>query len=518
MRKLTSIRTSLFLAMVLIVLIMSAVFLPYGFYSNIKSVRNSVDERLKSAAESLAEIMPNGFQKRVESETPNMAELGEIRQKISRLKNSSSLTSLYAIYKDSDGKIRYLIDEIFPPNAEMENPNPRILSAFETRNPTVAQIKDDTFDFMARTAIIPMESDDGAFFIGVAELETASIRPIIFNSLLNFFILLSLGSFLALIAAASVARKYSRPMRRLSSFTQKLTESNFDKGLKLSDTLPESEVRSVEVKTLAGNIDAMRAKLYEYIENLELETQARNRAETELKIAGQIQQTFLPKNDFKAENIEISANMQSAREAGGDLFCIEKLDGGKTAFAIGDVSGKGVPAALFMARITTLVRAALRNGAGISDTVNFLNQSIAENNESCTFVTFFLAVFDAEKSELNFVNCGHNPPIIKSGNAPFKALEVKPNTILGVFADAKFETQKLKVRSGDILFLYTDGITEAANKNGELLGLNRLLSILNAQSDTSAKNLVNSAISNATDFEEDLPQTDDITALAAVFK
>ena len=245
MKKLTSIRTNLFLAMVLIVLIMSAVFLPYGFYSNIKSVRNSVDERLKAAAESLAEIMPNGFQKRLESGKAGMEETGELRKKISRLKNSSSLTSLYAIYKDSDGKIRYLIDEIFPPNAEMENPNPRILSAFETRNPTVAQIKDDTFDFMARTAIIPMESDDGAFFIGVAELETASIRPIIFNSLLNFFILLSLGSFLALIAAASVARKYSRPMRRLSSFTQKLTESNFDKGLKLSDTLPESEVRFI---------------------------------------------------------------------------------------------------------------------------------------------------------------------------------------------------------------------------------------------------------------------------------
>lgn len=518
MKKLTSIRTNLFLAMVLIVLIMSAVFLPYGFYSNIKSVRNSVDERLKAAAESLAEIMPNGFQKRLESGKAGMEETGELRKKISRLKNSSSLTSLYAIYKNPDGKIRYLADEIFLPNREMENPNPRILSAFENRKPAVAQIKDDTFDFMARTAIIPMESDDGSFFVGVAELETANIRPIIFNSLLNFFILLSLGSFLALIAAASVARKFSRPMRRLSSFTQKLTDSNFDKSLKLSDTLPESEVRSSEVKTLSGNIDAMRAKLYEYIENLKLETQARNRAETELKIAGQIQHTFLPQKDFKAKNIEISVNMQSAREAGGDFFCIEKLDGEKTAFAIGDVSGKGVPAALFMARITTLVRAALRNGAGIAETVDFLNQSIAENNESCTFVTFFLAVFDAAKSELNFVNCGHNPPIIKTANAPFKILEVKPNTILGVFAEAKFETQKLKVQSGDILFLYTDGITEAANKNGELLGCGRLLNILNGQADISAKNLVSSAILNATAFEEDLPQTDDITSLAAVFK
>lgn len=518
MKKLTSIRTNLFFAMVLIVLIMSAVFLPYGFYSNIKSVRNSVDERLKAAAESLAEIMPDGFQKRIESGKAGAAEIDEVRKKISRMENSFSISSLYAIYKNHDGEIRYLADDIFPPNMKMENPNPRILSAFENRKPTVAQIKDDVFDFMARTAIIPMKSNDGSVFLGVAELETASIRPIIFSSLLNFFILLSLGSFLALIAAAKVARKFSRPMRRLSSFAQNLTESNFDRALKLSDTLPESEILSTEVKTLSENFDAMRAKLYEYIENLKLETQARNRAETELKIAGQIQLTFLPQKEFKAKNIEIAANMQSARESGGDFFCIEKLEGEKTAFAIGDVSGKGVPAALFMARITTLARAALRSGAGIADTVNFLNQSIAENNESCTFVTFFLAVFDAAKGELSFVNCGHNPPLIKTANAPFKIFEVKPNTILGVFAEAKFETQKLKVKSGDMLFLYTDGITEAADKKGEFFGIDRLAATLNGQTDISAKNLVSSAISNAISFEEDLPQTDDITALAAIFK
>lgn len=517
MKKLTSIRTSLFFAMVIIVLTMSSIFLLYGFYSNIKSVRSSVDERLKVAAESLAEIIPNGFQKNIESGKIEMANLKDIRQKISRLKNSSALTSLSAIYKNKDGKICYLVDEIFLPNQELENLNPRILRVFESKKPTIAQIKDNTFDFMARTAIIPIDALDGSFFVSVAELETATIRPIILNSLLNFFILLSLGSFLALIAAASVARKFSRPMRRLSSFTKKLTQSNFDKSLKLSDTLPQNEIRSTEVQTLAENIDTMRTKLYEYIADLKLETQARNRAETELKIAGQIQQTFLPQKDFSSNNIEISANMQSAREAGGDFFCIEKIDDKKTAFAIGDVSGKGVPAALFMARITTLIRAALRSGTNLLQTINFLNKSIAENNESCTFVTFFLAIFDASKGEISFVNCGHNPPIVKLNDAPFRVLDVKANSILGVFEEAIFEVQTLQVSAGDVVFLYTDGITEATNGANEQFGIERLLGVLNSIENITAQAFVNSAISSAIEFEGNRPQSDDITSLACLF-
>ncbi|MBR4597362.1 MAG: serine/threonine-protein phosphatase [Opitutales bacterium] len=517
MKKLSSIRINIFLAMIFVVMVLAAILLPYGFFSNAKLVSGSFDERLKVAAEAVAEIIPAEFEAEVKSGKADAAKTAALRQKISNLKNSANLTSLYALYKNPQGKICYLLDETFASGEEMEEPDKRILAAFESKTAEISRFKDSAFDFMARTALIPVERG-GSFFLSVAEIRTASITPIIWESLDDFFLLILFGVIAAIFAAARVSGKVSSPLRKLSSFMERLANSGFDKSVKLSDTLPESQIRSAEVKSLSDHISSMRENLYKYIDDFEAEAQARTRVEAELKIAGKIQQTFLPQKSYISDKIEIFADMKSAREAGGDLYYIEKLPGGKTAFAIGDVSGKGMPAAMFMARIITLARAALRSGASLGRTIDFLNKSISENNETCTFVTFFLAIFDPEKSELSFINCGHNPPVFKPANGKFAELEVKPNSILGVFEGAKFEAQTIPFRAGDAIFLYTDGITEAANAEGEFFGNARLLDALNSADCSSAKDMAGAAISGALKFEQNAPQSDDITAMAAVAK
>ncbi|MBO7521060.1 MAG: serine/threonine-protein phosphatase [Opitutales bacterium] len=518
MKKLSSIRVNIFFAMMFVVAVLASILLPYGLYSNANLVRDSFDERLKVAAESLAEIIPENFEKEVESGLPDKDKIESLRKKISNLKNGAGLTSLCALYKNPQGKICYLIDEIFVSGQEMENPNEKIAAVFQTKEPEISRFKDAAFDFMARTALVPIDRGGGSFFVGMAEIETASITPILKESLDDFFLLILFGAVAAVFAAARVSGRVSHPLRRLSAFTEKLAKSNFDKSLNLADTLPESQIRSTEVKTLSDNIAAMRENLYKYIDDFEKEARARTRIEADLKIAGKIQQSFLPQKSYLSDKIEIAADMKSAREAGGDLYCIEELPGGSIAFAIGDVSGKGIPAAMFMARIITLARAALRNGASLDRAIKFLNRSIAENNETCTFVTFFLAIFEPEKNLLSFINCGHNPPALRRANGKFAELEVKPNSILGVFEGAEFEAQTLPLNPGDAIFLYTDGITEASNASGEFFGKDRLLETLNASRENSAKSMVDAAVSCALKFEQNAPQSDDITAMAVVAK
>lgn len=517
MKRLASIRVNIFLAMIFVVAVLAAILLPYGLYSNAKLVRESFDERLKVAAQALAEIIPENFEKEIDSGIADKEKIESLRKKVSELKSGAGLASLCALYKNPQGKICYLIDEIFACGQELENPNEKIEAVFDTKKTEVSRIKDAAFDFMARTAIVPIDRG-GSFFVGMAEIEMASIVPFLRESLDDSVILIVLGILAAIIAAARVSGKVSSPLRKLSAFTEQLANSGFAKNIKMSDTLPESQIRSAEVKTLSENISTLRENLYKYIDDFEAEAQARTRAEAELKIAGKIQQSFLPQKSYSSGEIEISADMKSARDAGGDLYCIEKLPDGKTAFAIGDVSGKGMPAAMFMARIITLARAALRSGASLARTVKFINASMSENNETCTFVTFFLGIFDPEKSEISFINCGHNPPLFKPAGGEFAAMQVEPNSILGVFEGAEFKEQRAAFKSGDILFLYTDGITEAAAKSGELFGEARLAELLNAGKKASARGMVDAAIRGALEFETGAPQSDDITAMAIFAK
>ena len=517
MKHLASIRVNIFFAMIFVVMVLAAILLPYGFYSNAKLVRESFDERLKVAAQALAEIIPENFEREIESGFPDKEKIESLRKKVSELKSGAGLTSLCALYKNPQGKICYLIDEIFACGQELENPNEKIEAVFDAKKIEITRIKDAAFDFMARTALVPIDRG-GSVFVSVAEIEMASITPILWESLDDFVILIVLGIVAAIIAAARVSGRVSRPLRKLSSFTELLANSGFDKNIKMSDTLPEGQIRSAEVKTLSDNIAALRENLYKYIGDFEAEARARTRVEAELKIAGKIQQSFLPQKSYASDKIEIAADMKSARDAGGDLYCIEKLPDGKTAFAIGDVSGKGMPAALFMARIITLARAALRSGASLGRTVEFINTSMDENNETCTFVTFFLGIFDPEKSEISFINCGHNPPLFKPAGGEFAAMPVEPNSILGVFEGAEFKAQSAAFKSGDILFLYTDGITEAASKSGELFGEGRLAKLLNAGKNSGARGMVEAAIRGALEFETGAPQSDDITAMAIFAK
>ncbi len=508
-----SIRAQVFFALMTIVIIMAAIFSPYGFYTNVHSIRKSVDECLLIAANGALEILPEDYHQRLKRGEVSESEYAQIQRKFCDFKDRIGITYVYAMLRDSDGKVYFSADTDYKPMTLYEEPTPDVIRAFETGKIQVGQGEDPEFAIVSRSVLIPVRMRDGDTFVIGADLSVSKVYPIIMESLRNFMLLLMLGVALVFIVTVKLTRRISTPIAKLADFTKKLSDSDFSRELQMKDYVSDSILKAGEVQALASNISLMRSKLEEYIGNLEREAEARTMAESELEIAGKIQKSFLPGGAFEAGGIRASAAIRPAKQAGGDFYDFFTLSDGRLCFAIGDVSGKGMPAALFMARAITLVRAASKSTSKLSDIVAFINDILASGNDSCTFITFFICAYDSKSGELEFVNCGHNPPILKRSGAPAKYMELERNLVLGVFEKARFKSQSINLGSGDTILLYTDGVSEAESADGSFYGEERLLLFADKTKGTSSE-IVESLMGEVLAFESGCPQSDDITIIA----
>lgn len=510
-----SIKAQMFFALMSAVVIMAIIFSPYGFYTNVHSIRKAVDNSLLIAANGVLEILPNDYHERLKRGEVSEAEYDALQKKLCDFKDRIGATYLYSMVKNPDGKIYFTMDIHYKPMTEYEEPTPDVYAAFSTGKIQSGQNEDTEFALVSRSVLIPAYTKDGEMYVVGADLSISKIYPIIMDSLRNFLLLLLLGVFLVLVVTLRLTRRISTPISKLAGFTKKLSDSNFSPDLVMEDEVPESILKAGEVQDLARSISSMRAKLGEYIANLEREVRARNLAETELEIAGKIQSSFLPGGDFACEFLRASAAIKPARQAGGDLYDFFALSDGRACFAIGDVSGKGMPAALFMARAITLIRAAARNSSKLSDIVSFINDVLAQGNESCTFITFFICAYDPESGSLEFVNCGHNPPILRRADGEVETLQLKRNSVLGVFENLNFEAQQIKLNLSDLILLYTDGVTEAGAPDNSFYGEGRLADFVRKFPEgADPRALADSLMAEILNFESGCPQSDDITILA----
>jgi phosphoserine phosphatase RsbU/P len=238
----------------------------------------------------------------------------------------------------------------------------------------------------------------------------------------------------------------------------------------------------------------------------------------ELSIARSIQQSLLPHGlpPFPgSENLDIAATMQPARNVGGDFYDYFLIDSERLGVAIGDVSGKGVPAAIFMAMTRTALKAVALRGEPPGDCLREVNALLCRENRAEMFVTIFYGILNFRTGELLYSNGGHNPPYLLTpcGQAAELATELS-GTILGMFDSESYATGKTLLRSGDALVLYTDGVTEAADSQGKMLGSQRLEAFLQRSSTLSTVDLIQGVLTAVQEFVADAPQSDDITAMA----
>ena len=248
------------------------------------------------------------------------------------------------------------------------------------------------------------------------------------------------------------------------------------------------------------------------------ESAEKHRIESELNIATQIQTSMLPTNFPQREEVELYASMSPAREVGGDFYDFFMVDDRHLAIVMADVSGKGVPAALFMVIGKTLIKDHSNPGRDLGEVFSRVNNLLCESNSEGLFITAFEGVLDLVTGEFNYVNAGHEMPMISRGGAAFEAHKIRPGFVLAGMEDIRYRAGSLTLEPGDKLFQYTDGVTEATNASNELYGMQRLTSVLSANAKLSAQELLPAVRADIDRFVGDAPQFDDITMLCLEYK
>lgn len=321
------------------------------------------------------------------------------------------------------------------------------------------------------------------------------------------------GFLLLFIVIVLISGTITRPLRSLVQTTNEIAKGNLDIQL---PAVPGND----EIGRLTRSFREMKSALKEYISNLAETTAAKERIESELKIARTIQMSFLPRHfpPFpEQDEFEIYGTLEPAKAVGGDFYDFFLLGDDHLFFSVGDVSDKGVPAALFMAVTKTLMKGMAEPGMDPADVLNRVNLELCQDNDSMMFVTVFCGVLDYKTGELVYTNAGHNPPVlIRRGQAP-KWLDLPKGFLLGAFEESRFGTQTTVLDSGDMLVIYTDGVTEAMDPGQHLYSDARLLNTLGKARTESAELIVGKVMNSVHAFAGGAPQSDDITVLALRF-
>jgi len=307
-----------------------------------------------------------------------------------------------------------------------------------------------------------------------------------------------------------ISRTITARLRIMAKAAQSIGQGNLDVAL-------PGVTGGDEVGQLAETFRYMQASLKEYIRRLMEATAARERIESELKIAREIQTSMLPRifppfPDRK--EFDIFATMEPAKEVGGDFYDFFLINESKLCFLMGDVSGKGVPAALFMMITKTLLKNAGLQDVPAHEILSKANDIVALDNNAAMFATVFCAVLDIKSGEVEWANAGHNPPLVYRKGAGFEFLDTGKSFVLGPMPNFKYTSQKIRLNPGDTFFLYTDGVTEAMNARQELFSEARLKESLNKLKDKSATDIIKALRNEIAAFAKGESQSDDITMLA----
>jgi sigma-B regulation protein RsbU (phosphoserine phosphatase) len=271
---------------------------------------------------------------------------------------------------------------------------------------------------------------------------------------------------------------------------------------------------------LLAEIRSKNVELQESLDNLRRTRTAKERMESELNIGREIQMSMLPLT-FPAfphrDDFDVHAALHPAREVGGDFYDLFLIDDNQFCFCVGDVSGKGVPAALFMAVTKTLIKSRAANDLSPASILSHVNTELAQRNESCMFVTVFLAILDVRRGELTYSNAGHNPPYLKRSSGELVRIDQRHGPIIGAAEGLAYKQDRVTLSAGDILFLYTDGVTEAMNADNQLYTEDRLKRLLAARSFSSVEEAIRVSTDDVWAFQGDAEQADDVTVLSVVY-
>ena len=369
------------------------------------------------------------------------------------------------------------------------------------------------------SAILPVVRDGKTTALVTVEIPMSTIENTLRQYILRS-IMISVVVFALILALVMlfINRTMTRPVMKMAR-----AASSFIASRQEGRDVGESPITALSVRTgdelevLCRSLKGMEQDLATHIENLKKVTAEKERIGAELNVATQIQADMLPRifPPFPDRNeFDIFASMTPAKEVGGDFYDFFLIDDNHLGMVMADVSGKGVPAALFMVIAKTLIKNRAQMGGGPAEVLEYVNEQLCQGNEAELFVTVWFAILDITTGKGLAANAGHEHPVIRRAGGAYELVQYRHSPAVATMEGLRFKEHGFEVKPGDSLFVYTDGVTEATNAENELYGSDRMLTALNQDPDAAPQELLKNVRDGINAFVGGAPQFDDITMLA----
>ena len=343
------------------------------------------------------------------------------------------------------------------------------------------------------------------------DVKTAIYNSVISVEIKNALSLIMAGAVLALLLYIVILKPLAKVQSSVREFTRRKDSAS------IVDELETIKSQN-EIGRLADDVSLLAVTLDQYTEEATRLSAERARISTELSLAATIQEGILPKDFPKVKEFSLYASMRPAREVGGDFYDFFMIDEDHIALVIGDVSGKGISAALFMMTAKTVLKdCALSGNNLIQNVVREVNDKLCEGNEAMLFVTLWFGVMTISTGEINYVNAGHEYPALRRNGKNFEIIEDIHARPLAILQNLEFSSGKINLRKGDTIFLYTDGIIEANNQDEELFSEAGLVEALNINPDRNPQEIEEAVLNSLNKFTGNAPKFDDITMLCVKY-
>ena len=369
------------------------------------------------------------------------------------------------------------------------------------------------------TAMIGLKGSDGQVKAILCVQRQMDALTSVRNTFLNKVALVVLGLVLLVIVGQAIYlhRVLLWPLNLITEEAARFSAENTAAEHKLQETIRNKD----EIGLLAASIDRMEEQIETYIADITKITAERERVSTELSLATRIQAAFIPhifppfpdRSEF-----DIYAVMDPAKEVGGDFYDFFFIDEDHLGLVMADVSGKGVPAALFMMVSKIILQSCAMLGQSPAEILTKTNEAICSNNQEGMFVTVWMGILEISTGKLRAANAGHEYPVVKLGDGGFALLKDKHGFVIGGMGGVRYREYELQLSPGDKLFLYTDGVPEATNARNELFGSERMIAALNEDPNAGPEEVLKNVRRAVDDFVEDAEQFDDLTMLCLAYR
>ena len=520
---------------VLLLLVFFAVVSIIGYNSFTEALMSQYSEGAFLTAETAAQMVDaDRMDEYAESEGATQEYL-DVWNQLDHLCNSSGSTFVYVIRPDRsdyahitflfstiDHKSKYTIYDFgYVRDTTNDDYRQKYRALYELESERELVIRDRGYiETDAHiTAMIGLKGSDGQVKAILCVQRQMDVLSVARQKYINKIILTLIILVVLVVVGQSLFlhRTLLQPLKQISDEALRFSKEGEKTEKKLRDTIRNQD----EIGHLAGSIDRMEEQIQNYVESITQITAEKERINTELTLATKIQADMLP-HVFPAfperKEFELFANMDPAKEVGGDFFDFFLVDDDHLCITIADVSGKGIPAALFMMASKILLKNNAMTGKGPAEILTDVNAAICANNREQMFVTIWLGILEISTGRLTAANAGHEYPVLMRAGKDFELYRDKHGFVIGGMEGAEYSQYELQLNPGDKLFLYTDGVTEATDANKELFGSGRMIAVLNERKDTSPTQMLEGVRRAVDDFVKEAEQFDDLTMLCLAYK